>query len=272
MYVGKEGTSSKMENIACHPLPPFESRGNRPQCPVPLAHKILLIFTVAATSLFAVACGGQQVGELQRQSHSVDVQQARSVRTDLEIGAGELNLTGGADRLMEADFAYNVADWKPEVNYEVSGDTGDLSVQQGQGDGPTITGDARNEWNIRLNDEVPTAIGVQMGAGESDLDLDSLTLTRLDLEMGAGRTTIDLTGAYDQDIVASIQGGVGRATVLLPSEVGVRAEARGGLGQINAEGLQKEGDVYVNDAYGDSEVTLDVDIQGGVGQINLEVV
>jgi hypothetical protein len=261
-----------MENIACHPLPPFESRGHRPGCPVPLAHKILLIFTVAGTALFAVACGGQQVGELQRQSHSVDVQQARSVRTDLEIGAGELNLTGGADRLMEADFAYNVADWEPEVNYQVSGDTGDLSVQQGQGDGPTITGDARNEWNIRLNDEVPTAISVQMGAGESDLDLDSLTLTRLDLEMGAGRTTIDLTGAYDQDLVASIQGGVGRATVLLPSEVGVRAEARGGLGQINAEGLQKEGDVYVNDAYGDSEVTLDVDIQGGVGQINLEVV
>jgi hypothetical protein len=28
----------------------------------------------------------------------------------------------------------------------------------------------------------------------------------------------------------------------------------------------------VNDAHGDSEVTLDVNIQGGVGQINLEVV
>jgi hypothetical protein len=233
---------------------------------------LLLIFMVAGTALLAGACGGQQVGELQRQSQSVDVQKARSVRTDLEIGAGELNLTGGADRLMEADFAYNVADWEPKVNYGVSGEMGELSVQQGQGNGPTITGDARNEWDIRLNDEVPTAVSVQMGAGESDLDLDSLTLTRLDLEMGAGRTTIDLTGAYDRDLVASIQGGVGRATVLLPSEVGVRVEAQGGLGQINAEGIQKEGEAYVNDAYGDSEVTLDVDIQGGVGQINLEVV
>jgi N-terminal domain of toast_rack, DUF2154 len=233
---------------------------------------LLLIFMVAGTALLAGACGGQQVGELQRQSQSVDVQKARSVRTDLEIGAGELNLTGGADRLMEADFAYNVADWEPKVNYDVSGEMGELSVQQGQGNGPTITGDARNEWDVRLNDEVPTALSVQMGAGESDLDLDSLTLTRLDLEMGAGRTTIDLTGAYDRDLVASIQGGVGRATVLLPSEVGVRVEAQGGLGQINAEGIQKEGEAYVNDAYGDSEVTLDVDIQGGVGQINLEVV
>jgi hypothetical protein len=60
--------------------------------------------------------------------------------------------------------------------------------------------------------------------------------------------------------------------VLLPSEVGVRAMAEGGLDKINAEDLQREGDSYVNDAYGDSDATLDIDIQGGVGQINLEVV
>jgi hypothetical protein len=233
---------------------------------------ILSIAMVAVTALFAGACGGQQVGEMERHSQSVDVGEARSVRADLEIGAGELNLTGGADRLMEADFAYNVADWEPEVNYDVSGDRGDLSVQQGSGGGVNLGGDARNEWDIALNDEVPTTLSVQMGAGESDLDLDSLTLRGLDLEMGAGRTTIDLTGAYDSDLLARIRGGVGEATVRLPSEVGVRVEAKGGLGQINAEGLQKEGDSYLNDAYGDSEVTLDVDIQGGVGQINLEVV
>jgi hypothetical protein len=60
--------------------------------------------------------------------------------------------------------------------------------------------------------------------------------------------------------------------VLLPSEVSVRARAQGGLGKINAEGLQREGDSHVNDAYGSSDVTLDVDVQGGVGEINLKVV
>ena len=234
---------------------------------------VLLTFAMmGATALLAGACGGQQVGELQHQSQSVDVQEARSVRTDLEIAAGELNLTGGADRLMEATFSYNVADWEPEINYDVSGDRGDLSVRQGEGGGINLAGEARNEWDIAFNDEVPTTLSVQMGAGESDLDLDSLTLRGLDLEMGAGRTTIDLTGAYDSDLLARIRGVVGEATVVLPSEVGVRVEAKGGLGQINAEGLQKEGESYVNDAYGDSEVTLDVDIKGGVGQINLEVV
>jgi Cell wall-active antibiotics response 4TMS YvqF len=113
---------------------------------------------------------------------------------------------------------------------------------------------------------------VQMGAGESDLDLDSLALTGVDLQMGAGKTTVDLTGDYAQSFDASIQGGVGEATVLLPSEVGVKAKAVGGLGKINAEGLKKVGDSYVNDAYGESDVNLSVDVKGGVGQINLKVV
>ena len=238
---------------------------------------IPLIVMMVATAVFAGACGTQrgetqQVGEMQRESQSIQAENAQSVRANLRMGAGELNLTGGADQLMEADFAYNVPDWKPKVNYDVSGDMGELTVRQGDGGGVRLGGDARNEWDIRFNDEVPTNLSVQMGAGESDLDLDDLTLSGLELEMGAGRTTIDLTGDYERDLVASIQGGVGQATVQLPSEVGVRVEAQGGLGEINAEGLQKEGEAYVNDAYGDSEDTLDVDIQGGVGQINLEVV
>jgi hypothetical protein len=90
--------------------------------------------------------------------------------------------------------------------------------------------------------------------------------------MGAGKSTVDLTGDYAKGFDASIQGGVGEATVLLPSEVGVKAKAEGGLGKINAKGLKKVGDSYVNDAYGESDVNLSVDVKGGVGEINLEVV
>ena len=183
-----------------------------------------------------------------------------------------MNLAGGADQLMEADFSYNVSEWKPKVNYDVSADTGELMVKQGSGEDVRLGADARNEWDISLNDELPTDLVVQMGAGESNLDLDSLTLTGVDLQMGAGKTTVDLTGDYAQSFDTSIQGGVGEATVELPSDVGVKAIAEGGLGKINAEGLKRVGNSYVNDAYGESDVTLRVDVQGGVGEINLEVV
>jgi hypothetical protein len=238
---------------------------------------VLSIVMIAATAVLVGACGMQpsgtpQVGKMQHESKSVDPENAQSARAQLKMGAGELRLTGGADQLMEGDFSYNVSDWKPEVNYDVSGDTGELMVKQGSGQGAGLSGDARNEWDISLNDELPTALVVQLGAGESDLDLDSLTLTGFDLQMGAGKTTVDLTGDYTQDFDASIEGGVGQATVMLPSEIGVRATAEGGIGTINAKGLKTVDNAYVNDAYGESDVNLSVDVKGGVGEINLEVV
>jgi hypothetical protein len=233
-----------------------------------------LAMLASAAVLFVASCGmqGQKVGEMRHESRSVQPENAKSVRANLVMGAGELNVGGAADALMEADFSYNVADLKPKVSYEVNGGNGDLRVRQGDSEGVRFGGGARNEWDVSFNDEVPTDLAVEMGAGESDLDLDSLTLTGLDLQMGAGRTTVDLTGDYAQDLEASIQGGVGEATVMLPSEVGVRAKAEGGLGKINAEGLKKEGNAYVNDAYGDTDVTLKVDVEGGVGEINLKAV
>ena len=110
-------------------------------------------------------------------------------------------------------------------------------MKQGSGEGVRFGGDARNEWDLRVNDDVPLDLNVQLGARESDLDLDSLTLTAPDLSMGAGETMVDLTGDYERDLAANIEGGVGEATVRLPGEVGVRVDAEGGLGEINPEGL-----------------------------------
>jgi len=238
---------------------------------------VLSIVMMAATTVLAGACGTQpggspEVGKMQHDSKSVDPENAQSARAQLKMGAGEINLTGGADQLMEADFSYNVADWTPKVSYDVSGKKGELVVKQGSAEGGGLSGGARNEWDISFNDEVPTDLVVQMGAGESDLDLDSLTLTGVDLQMGAGKTTVDLSGDYTQSFDASIEGGVGEATVLLPSEVGVKAKAEGGLGTIDAKGLKKVGDSYVNDAYGESDTNLTIDVKGGIGAINLEVV
>src|SRR5215216_1510866 len=240
---------------------------------------VLSIVMMAATAVIAGACGmqpgggaQQDVGKMQEESKSVDLKNADSVRAQLNMGAGELNVTGGADQLMEADFSYNVSEWKPKVGYDVNGQKGELLVKQGGANSGSLVAKARNEWDISFNEEVPTDLVVKMGAGECELDLDSLTLEGLDLKMGAGKTTVDLTGDYAQGFDASIEGGVGEATLLLPSKVGVKAKSEGGLGKINAEGLKKVGDSYVNEAYGESDVNLSVDVKGGVGQINLKVV
>jgi hypothetical protein len=190
------------------------------------------------------------------------------------MGAGELTVSGGGDALMEADFTYNVAEWEPIVDYSVSGDQGDLTVRQPDADVPDLAIDNyRYEWDLSFAEDVPMEMTIELGAGRSDLDLADLALTSLMVNAGAGDTTLDLAGGdWPDGLDVTMRGGVGRATVYLPSDVGVRAEVTGGIGQVNATGLTREGDAYVNGAYDGGEATISLDIEGGVGEINLEVV
>ena len=235
------------------------------------------VAAVVATVLMG-SCGAApqrvEVGELRTETRSVEVENAESVKVNLRLAVGELTVGGGAEepRLMEADFAYNVGAWEPGLNYEVVGDSGELSVhQRGLTEG-IPTRDVRNEWDLRLNDVVPVDLTVQMGGWVGNLDLDNLALTGMNLNVGAGSTRVDLSGEWERDLSAIVRGGAGQLTVLLPSRMGVKVNAGTRLGRVNAEGLQREGKSFVNDAYNDSDATLRVEVTGGVGQINLEVV
>jgi hypothetical protein len=258
--------------------------------------KGIALLLMVAVLLAASGCGsgsGARVGKLQTESETVKLGDAASVRVEIDMGAGELDVAGGAAELLEANFTYNVAELKPEVDYG----GGTLSVRT-----PDVetgigslwdAGDYRYEWDLRLNDDVPMELQVRVGAGRTDLKLGSLSLTRLDvgggagevlvdlsgstslnrldIEGGAGALTVDLTGAWQNDLEASIAGGVGKRILILPRDTGVRVKVEVGVGSVDAAGLTKEGDYYTNDAYGQSEATLYVDLAGGVGEAELRL-
>jgi len=51
-------------------------------------------------------------------------------------GAGNLIIGGGARKLLNADFTYNVASWEPEVRYSSTGTQGELTIRQPEGPRP----------------------------------------------------------------------------------------------------------------------------------------
>jgi N-terminal domain of toast_rack, DUF2154 len=200
---------------------------------------------------------------------SVDLQGANSVIATLEFGAGEVDLVGGAQHLMDGDFSYPEYQGSPHVNYYVSGSTGNLSVREQGVSGIHFGNDDDSHWNLKLANDVPIELNLKMGAGEGDVHAQGLELTRLDVQMGAGEFNLDLTGPWKKDLNGEIHGGVGEATIRLPKDVGVMVHASGGIGSVDASGLHENGDEYTNDAYGKTPVTIHLNVEGGIGQINL---
>jgi hypothetical protein len=205
-------------------------------------------------------------------AQSVDRGAAESVRVNVEMPAGDLNIDSNGTKLLEADFEYQSPMPRPDVTYTVNGNEGELRLSQQEHQPHIQFGPTRNTWNLHLAHNVPIQMRVNMGAGRNNLQLGGLDLRRIDVNMGAGLLIADFTGDWKQDVEASFHGGAGNATIRLPSNVGVAVRAKGGLGSVQANGLIKEGDQYVNSEYGKSPVTLHVSVEGGVGLIRLETV
>jgi N-terminal domain of toast_rack, DUF2154/LiaI-LiaF-like transmembrane region len=206
-----------------------------------------------------------------KQGHSsevVDLQNAKAVHASIEMGAGQLNVNGGATHLLESEFTFSRSWEQPRVEYHVTNGSGELTISQ-ESSGPHI-GPSDNTWTLHFSNDVPLDLKIDLGAGQSNLKLHGMNVTRLTVDMGAGEANVDLTGPRSSDLTADIEGGVGQATVRLPKDIGVVATASGGIGNIRTHGLIQDGDEYKNEAYGKSPHTIHLKVEGGIGQINLE--
>jgi hypothetical protein len=230
---------------------------------------LLILIAVAFT---ATGCyRGVRVGDLQTKSQTVERGDADAVNAEIQMGAGKLDVSGGASQLLEASFTYNVEELDPRATYT----NGRLEVRDsGVNIGIASLADLaefRNEWDLKLNEDAPMEMKINLGAGPSNLALGALALTSLNINGGAGEVTIDLTGNWRNDLDVRIEGGLGDLHLTLPREVGVRIEVDPGIGVVDASGLTGDGNTYTNDAYGVSDVTLRIHIDGGVGHINLDI-
>jgi hypothetical protein len=224
---------------------------------------------ILAVAWLAAAC--DEPRDIQTDNQTVQAGGAKTAEVELQMGAGELRLTGAAqDALLEATFRYNRPRLRPEVEYHVSGSTGLLRVGHRRHSGINF-GHVRNEWDLRLSKSLPVEIKVNLGAGESRLDLRGLELSGVEIDMGVGEMTLDLQGPHAKSFDVKISGGVGSGTIYLPAGVGVRARVHGGIGSVDVHGLSKQGGVYTNDAYGKSAVTIELEVNAGIGSLDLRV-
>ena len=224
------------------------------------------------TLLATTGCVVEEAGKTEHESTHIAVGKAESVRAELDMGAGELRIGGDATELLDADFTFNRRDWEPKVDYNGNSFRGLLTIRQGHDAGGGIhLGNNEYKWDLRFNNDMPLDLYVNCGAGEGNLDLSHLTLRDLDVNMGVGRVEANLPPDPKRDYDVRIHGGIGEAVLRLPTKVGVVADASGGIGDIQTEGLHKHGGRWVNDVYEQStnSVTVHVQVQGGIGSIRL---
>lgn len=235
--------------------------------------KTLYIGLVIGVILLAASgCNTVVGGEVKEESISIKKDKARELDVELNLSVGELTLSKGAEDWVEGSIKYGKKKLKPEVIYNRKGNKGEVIIKQNSLNSFNNS-NVKNEWNLELTDNVPMNLSVDSGVSSAELDLQGLMLEKLDINAGVGDLHVDLGGdAWENSFETNIKTGVGEATVILPSEVGVKIKSEKGLGTSNVVGFISQGEgVYVNEAYEDADVILTVNTEMGVGDITFKL-
>lgn len=226
---------------------------------------------IAATFLTLLSTGCEvdttPAGPTRETSIHLDKGQTERADVDLNMGAGEMALRGGASKLLDGRFEFNVPSWEPKVSSSNNGTHAEIKISQPEN--AHLGGDRRYLWDLQLNDHVLLDLAINCGAGKANLDLGELELRHVEVHMGAGQIDLNLEGQPARDYDVQISGGVGQATVHLPKDVGIWAEANGGLGSITVSGLDKKDGHWENSEYDKAKVNVRLKVEGGIGEIRI---
>ncbi len=114
----------------------------------------------------------------------------KPVKLRIEVGAASLDVRPGAKALVDGSITYNVKGWEPSVSRT---DDSLVIKQETKGIQGIPSSSIKNEWELKLNNDVPMDIELVAGAYQGNLELGGLSILNLKVEDGASDSTVKFT-------------------------------------------------------------------------------
>jgi hypothetical protein len=242
---------------------------------------LLILLVVGISVAFFLAPGragpfGVLPPATHREEIAVPLQGSQRGEVALHGGVARLDLRAapGSSTDLVRVVATLPADRQIEQTSSASGGVARATLSERAGPSTTFPFDRADQsgnlaWDVRLAPRIPLTLEASLGVGQSTLDLGELNVENLAVTTGVGETTIMLP-ANAGHTQATIRGGVGHLTLIVPPDVGARLQAGGGIGSVNASPrFRRDGNVYQTENYGSAAHGLDLDLHLGIGSVDV---
>ena len=199
------------------------------------------------------------------------------IRYDREEGALRLGVRGEREEFDLSDGNHASLALTPTVPLdlrlrfgagEADIDLGGLSLR----DVDIATGASETRISFDQPNRIP-AERVAVSAGAAELELTGLGNARaehFEFRGGIGETTLDFSGAWDRNAIASIKVGVGSLILRLPRELGVKMVRNSFLTSTDAPGMTKRDGAYYSRNWESASHRLTLNIDAALGSIQVK--
>jgi hypothetical protein len=189
----------------------------------------------------------------------------------LKMDSGRINISTRAENnLVSGVIKGRNAQNGPGLSYTSMGKVGYLNVTQES----TLWFDPISKedcWNLSLGEDVPTSLNIQIGSGDLVLRPGKTNLTDLSVNQGTGDITIDLSEWRGAHLLSSIEGGVGRISIILPPETSIASRVEAGIGSRTISGLEGEEGIYYHLVPEKQVPVISLSVNQGIGDFTMKV-
>jgi hypothetical protein len=191
---------------------------------------------------------------------------AQSANISINSGMGRLVVKGGTGALIESRVYAKDREGRPVFGSTNAGSEKTVTMMENTGE--NLHHISPKRWDIMITDKVPVTLTVQIGIGDSTLDMGTINLTSLDVSSGVGNTRISFDNYQGSDFHAKIVQNVGDLTIRVPKDRNIRISVQKNIGDIMSNGLKSENDMYVTSG----RPGIEISVTQGVGKVTLEAV
>jgi len=202
----------------------------------------------------------------EQETFQVPLREAKSARFRFSHGAGQIDITGGA----QAGQAL-VGSSAVGMNHRsrLEGDRLEVKVEAGPSFIPFL-GPSQGVWRFQLTQEIPLTLRVEAGASSVNIDLKDVLASRLELKTGASSSnvTVPARGVSLLDIDA----GAASVNVHVPEGTEARIRVEQGVTSINVDTNRfprLDSGFYQSSGYDAATDRADINIEAGLGSVTV---
>ena len=148
---------------------------------------ILLIFLFL---IFFIITFKSMADEENEENRIIPLGEADLLKVTIKFGAGKLNLISGEEDEFKGNFQYDKSILKPNIQYEILGETGILTLSQSIKKDLGLPIPYKNIWNLKLPPGIPLQLYINTATYNGDIDLTNLQIEDFYLNSGASQTNI----------------------------------------------------------------------------------
>jgi len=155
-----------------------------------LQNKKRYIFLIFLLLIFFIITYESMADEENGENRVIPLGEVDSLKVTIKFGAGKLDLISGQEDVFEGNFQYDKSILKPNIRYEILGETGILTLSQSIKKDLNLSFPHKNIWNLKLPFGVPLQLYINTATYSGDINLTNLQIENLYLNSGASQTII----------------------------------------------------------------------------------